>query len=96
MVASARTTMCDFSVHQVPLVKQQLSHGRLPHAMNYTVKKEMDQCMRFENDVGYRIELSAILSLLQFKHIGQTGVSGVLVQPLPVMMRASKCADGNA
>lgn len=50
----------------------------------------------FGNDEVYWIELSAILSLLQFKHIGQTGVSGVLVQPLPVMMWASKCVGGNA
>lgn len=56
-------------------------------------KKEMDQCMFLE--MMYSIELSTILSLLQFKHTGQTGVSGVLVQLLPVMMWASKCADGN-
>lgn len=44
----------------------------------------------------YYIELSAIHLPLQFKHIGQTGVSGVLVQPLSVMMWAFKCVDGNA
>lgn len=48
MDASAPTTMCDSSVRQVLLVKQQVNHGTSFHAMNVIVKrkkKEMDQCM---------------------------------------------------
>lgn len=47
MGASAPTTMCDFSVHQVPLFKQQVGHGRLPHAMNCRVKKRWISAFSF-------------------------------------------------
>lgn len=55
MDASAPTTMCDSSVHQVLLVKQQVNHGTSFHAMNVIVKKKRNGSVHvkvfFLNDV---------------------------------------------